>query len=177
MVNRVVTIHKSVQQIYRHHGSMCTTKPVLKGRLVAAPVKGLGYRTATQHGVTNDKCEFTYRQGEHVTFFIGAADFPSACAGPTVTPYDMGTSPHVPINVVRLLHSLCNECNGTLSISASLEHLATAPINFSVDPHTFARQPAVAKMVKSLGCKLIDEDTAADLLDAMIAKWVYEAYQ
>ncbi len=146
--------------------------PTLRGRLVATPLSGLGYRTATQRGVTNHNGEFRYQQGERVTFFIGDVHLPTASTGPAVTPYDMGSSPHEAINAARLLQSLAREHNGTLTIPASVARWATGAINFKVDPIAFAQQPAVANMVNHLGCQLIDAKTAAALLDTMIAKYI-----
>ena len=62
------------------------------GVLVDAFVAGIGYRTATQTGVTNAKGEFNYLPGEMVTFFIGGLEFPPVLAKGVVTPLDMAQS-------------------------------------------------------------------------------------
>jgi len=148
MGNTVVDTHeRNIQRWLHHVACRVATPPILTGRLVTLPIRGIGYRTSTQRGVTNGHGEFRYLPGERVTFFIGNADFPVASAGPAVTPYDMGTTRNEPINVARLLHSVRTESIGTLSIPAFVTQWASSPIDFAVAPCVFAQQPAVAKMM------------------------------
>lgn len=173
MNNRMGIDERNIQRCLHHHAHEHTTAPALTGLLIAVPFSGIGYRTATQRGSTNSKGEFRYLLGERVTFFIGDTDFPAANAGRTVTPYDMGTTHNEPINVIRLLYSVCMECNGTLSIPAGVMRYAGSPIDFTVEPLSFAQQSAVKKMIGYLGHKLIDERSAVDRLDTLIARYIY----
>ncbi len=81
------------------------------GRLIDAPVAGVGYRSGTLAGVTGSEGEFQYQDGEQVEFFIGDIALGQAVAGKAViTPLDLvpqGSldSPAV-INIARLLQSL-----------------------------------------------------------------------
>lgn len=178
MVTEEDTSNNIISRLNLRHGhDHSTMQPaILKGRLVAPPVSGLDYRTATQRGITNGNGEFRYQQGERVTFFIGDVHLPTASAGRAVTLYDMGISLHEAINAARLLQSLAKEHNGTLTIPASVARWAKGAINFNVDPIAFAQQPVVASMVNHLGCQLIDAKTAAALLDAMIARYIQGSY-
>jgi predicted acyl esterase len=50
----------------------------------AGPVTGLKYQTPTVRGLTNDRGEFTYRDGEAVTFLIGRLALGTTLAAPRV---------------------------------------------------------------------------------------------
>jgi hypothetical protein len=84
---------------------------VREGRLVDAPVEGVGYHSASLAGVTGPGGEFQYLDGERVAFSIGDIALGNPVTGKAlVTPLDMvpeGTldSPAV-INIARLLLSL-----------------------------------------------------------------------
>jgi len=43
----------------------------LQGIFLDSPVQGLEYQTRTQSGITNEKGEFNYLEGETVTFLVG----------------------------------------------------------------------------------------------------------
>ena len=99
------------------------------GVFVDAFVAGIGYRTQSQSGVTNERGEFNYLPGETVTFFIGDLVFPPVPAKGVVTPLDMAqtldpASPMV-LNIARLLQSLDTDgdpANGiTISPAAAVK--------------------------------------------------------
>ena len=167
-------IHQGINPLHGHCRSRDVTLPGIRcGKLIAIPASGFGYRTATQHGSTTGNGGFTYLPNERVTFYLGAITLPAASTGPVVTPYDMGSSPYEPINVVRLLHLLFREGNGTRWLCTSATELDMVPIDFTVDPGAFSRQLAVATMMKHLGCKLIDEKAAIEFLDTSIARYIH----
>jgi hypothetical protein len=172
--DKVVSIHDWTCQQWVQ-GSDSETPPAQIGRLIPL-IRGIGFYTATQRGITSRRGEFAYLPGERVTFHIGAAELPPASAGPAVTPYDMGTTEQEPINVVRLLYSVCKESNGTCSIPAALMQSLTGPIDFAVEPDVFSHQPGVVMLVEQLDCQLLDEKTAVDRLDTTIARYVLSAY-
>jgi len=62
---------------------------VLTGRFVDSPVQGLRYETASQSGLTNSLGEFTYREGESVTFHIGGTQLGIAPGSDTITPFSL----------------------------------------------------------------------------------------
>jgi hypothetical protein len=83
---------------------------IRSGRLVDAPVEGVGYRSGSLAGVTGPDGGFQYQAGGRVAFFIGDIALGEADGKALVTPLDMvpqGTldSPAV-INIARLLQSL-----------------------------------------------------------------------
>ena len=81
------------------------------GRLVDAPVQGVGYVSGAVTGVTGADGEFRYEAGNRVRFFIGDITLGEAVPGkPLITPLDLvpgGTldTPAV-INIARLLQTL-----------------------------------------------------------------------
>ncbi|HEY0635509.1 MAG TPA: hypothetical protein VGE00_09005 [Gammaproteobacteria bacterium] len=173
----VVDVHeRNLQRWLQRERGATATLPPLTGRLIIPLINGLGYRTPTQQGVTNSRGEFHYQPGERVTFYLGDIELPAASAGPTVTPYDMGTSPHEPLNAMRLLFALAAQRNGTSPRSFALAAHLRGPLVFSLEPAAFARQPAVARLTLQLGCALLDEKTAVELLDESIARYVQGSY-
>ena len=81
------------------------------GRLIDAPVQGVGYRSGTLAGVTGAEGEFQYRDGEQVEFFIGDIALGQPVTGKAViTPLDLVPQGHLDspavINIARLLQSL-----------------------------------------------------------------------
>jgi hypothetical protein len=50
----------------------------------AGPISGLRFQTPTQTGVTNERGEFQYREGESVTFLVGGLVLGSAAGAPSV---------------------------------------------------------------------------------------------
>lgn len=81
------------------------------GYFVDSPVEGLGYRTLTFAGTTDENGGFMYVPGEPVTFFIGDIVLGSAAGKNIITPVDLGgrladTSNTRVINIARLLMSL-----------------------------------------------------------------------
>ena len=126
------------------------------GVFVDAFVAGIGYRTQSQSGVTNERGEFNYLPGETVTFFIGDLVFPPVPAKGVVTPLDMAqtldpASPMV-LNIARLLQSLDTDgdpANG-ITISPAAAQSA-APVDFNLTASQFAALPAVTNLVANSG--------------------------
>lgn len=126
------------------------------GVLVDAFVAGIGYRTATQSGITNAQGEFNYLPGETVTFFIGALEFPPVPAKGIVTPLDMAQSlnPSSPVvlNIARLLQSLDSDGNPANGISISpAAALVATQLDFNLGLTQFAASPAVTNLIANSG--------------------------
>ncbi|MDO8344907.1 MAG: pectinesterase family protein [Cellvibrio sp.] len=126
------------------------------GVLVDAFVAGIGYRTATQSGVTNAQGEFNYLPGEMVTFFIGALEFPPIPAKGIVTPLDMAQTlnPNSPmvLNIARLLQSLDSDGNPANGININpAAALIAAQVDFNLGVTQFASSPAVANLIANSG--------------------------
>lgn len=126
------------------------------GVFVDAFVAGIGYRTATQSGITNARGEFNYLPGETVTFFIGALEFPPVPAKGIVTPLDIAqtldpSSPMV-LNIARLLQSLDSDGNPANGISISpAAALVATQVDFTLAVTQFANSPAVASLIANSG--------------------------
>ncbi|HEY0721737.1 MAG TPA: hypothetical protein VGE50_10855 [Gammaproteobacteria bacterium] len=165
---------KNLRRWLQRETSATVTPQPLTGRLIIPLVAGLGYHTRTQQGVTSRLGEFNYLPGERVTFCIGDIELPAATTGPTVTPYDMGSAPHESLNAMRLLLLFASQRNIGRWPTAANAHCGS--INFALPPETFARQPAVVRMVQRLGCTLPDEKSAGELLDQLIIRHIQGAY-
>ncbi|MDR7088867.1 pectinesterase family protein [Cellvibrio fibrivorans] len=136
--------------------SQATAPTPVVGVLVDAFVAGIGYRTATQSGVTNAQGEFNYLPGETVTFFIGALEFPPVPAKAIVTPLDMARSlnPSSPVvlNIARLLQSLDTDGNPANGISISpAAALVATQVDFNLGLSQFAASPAVSNLIANSG--------------------------
>jgi hypothetical protein len=149
---------------------------------VDSPVANIGYRIGAREGVTNAAGEFTYSPGDQITFFIGALEFPTAPAGPVVTPLTLAGTSDVNdrrvVNMGRLLMSL--DENGQASdgifIPDGAASVATA-VDFDVDFATFASSTAVTDLVASSGSEnttLVAADEAISHLAqsvGIVATW------
>ncbi|MBE8717813.1 hypothetical protein C4F51_11520 [Cellvibrio sp. KB43] len=136
--------------------SVSSAAAVSVGVFVDSFVVGIGYRTETQNGVTNERGEFNYRPGEMVTFFIGDLEFPPIPAKALVTPLDMAQSLNpaspIAINIARLLQSLdadADPANG-IDLTPVPANFAT-PLDFALAPEQFAASPAVVELVANSG--------------------------
>lgn len=90
----------------------------LTGRFIDGPVSGLRYSTPTSTGRTNANGEFTYRQGETVSFFVGDVLIGQTPGATTVTPFSLaGTTPPTAtldiVKTVRLVNTRRNFSNST----------------------------------------------------------------
>jgi hypothetical protein len=151
--------------------------PVLEtGVFVDSPVANIGYRTATQEGVTDAEGKFNYVAGETVVFFIGDLEFPAVAAAGVVTPLDIADSEDlddpVVINIARLLQSIDadGDASNGIQIPAAAA-AAAATVDFSLPVEDFAALPAVANLVANSGSvttSLVDADAAIDHLDGTL---------
>ena len=126
------------------------------GVLLDSAVSNIHYQTETQSGTTNANGEFTFQDGETVTFSIGSLTFPATPAGTVVTPVSIAGASAVSdpqaSNIARLLQSLDedgNPANG-ISIPAAAATVA-APVDFNVDAATFEGNSMVINLVANSG--------------------------
>lgn len=129
---------------------------LLTGVFVDSAVGGVNYTTETQSDVTNEAGEFSYLQGENVTFSIGSITFPTIPAATQVSPVDMASGSANPsattTNIARLLQSLDqdgNPDNGITIPQAATETVAA--INFNVSADEFANNADVINLVANSG--------------------------
>lgn len=109
--------------------STAAAPAVQTGTFVDAPVKGLKFKSATQEGITNEKGEFTYVNGEDVEFFLGTLSFGSVQGQTLVTPYTMagvgiGEPHNKATNIALLLQNFdANQSDSTiLDVSLLRDH-------------------------------------------------------
>src|SRR3569832_1064178 len=102
----------------------------LTGRFVDGPISGLRYSTPTSNGRTNANGEITYRQGETVSFFIGAVLIGQAPGAATITPFSLaGTAPPTStldiVKAVRLINAHRVNANNTATPLEVAGNIAT----------------------------------------------------
>lgn len=126
------------------------------GVFLDSPVINIGYRTATQVGVTSVLGEYNYLQGETVTFFIGALEFAPTQATGVLTPLEIaGTqdinNPAV-INMIRLLQTLDQDGNpdNGITITETAKTAATQ-VNFGLSELDFESSSAVLNLITNAG--------------------------
>ncbi|KZZ36664.1 MULTISPECIES: hypothetical protein [unclassified Oleiphilus] len=75
-----------------------STEPadIRTGSFIDSPVSGLYYETETQSGMTNERGEFSYSDGEQVKFSIGGIYLGTSEAQELITPFDLSGS--APLN-------------------------------------------------------------------------------
>ncbi len=123
--------------------------PVREGAFLDSAVAGLDYRTATLRGVTDSRGAFQYREGEWVSFSVGALDLGRAAGRSMVTPRDLTIDGYhlshpVTANVCVFLQTLDADRNPRNGIEIPEttrrffeENDVSAQVPFSADPNTF----------------------------------------
>jgi len=129
---------------------------VLTGRLIDSAVQGVSYSTESISGITNGNGEYTYIQGENVTFSIGDLTLPTVLAQEEITPITLSPSQTIEdnttVNISRLLQSLDidNDPTNGLVISDAASAAATQ-FDFSVTPDEFTENASVINLVANSG--------------------------
>ena len=127
-----------------------TTSQFLTG-VFAGPVSGLKYETPTAQGITNERGEFTYRDGETVSFKVGRWVLGAAVGAPRITLADLANRVAGQIdklhdasvtNAARLLQSLDEDGdleNGLTIAPAAHDLFTFGTLNFD---QMFSKVPA-----------------------------------
>lgn len=113
-----------------------TPPNVLTGVFKDSEVQGLSFTTTTQTGTTNEKGEFSYVEGETITFKVGELTLGSATAEAVMTPIslvktvDAAASIESPTvqNMAALLQTLDQDSDHSNGISISQEVVAAMGI-------------------------------------------------
>jgi len=117
----------------------------------AGPVSGLKYETPTRNGVTNERGEFTYRDGETVSFKVGRWVLGAAVGAPRLNLADLANRVAGQVdklhdasvtNAARLLHTLDEDgdLENGLTIAPGAHDLFTfGTLNFD---QMFSKVPA-----------------------------------
>lgn len=103
---------------------------IFTGMFIDTAVQGLNYETATQSGKTNEQGEFSYQNGEQVTFSIGSIMFESVLSKAIITPLDIFNTDNIQtpsvVNMLRLLQTLDDDGDLTNGIQITDEVHALA---------------------------------------------------
>lgn len=130
---------------------------VLKGVFVDAAVQGLSYQTNTQSGITNANGEFSYVDGETVTFSVGDVVIGSAQGQEVLTPINLAQT---------------NDANATIE-SAAVQNLAAFLQTLDVDGDHSNGITITENTAVNLGINAIDfnqpvEDILADIVVSVL---------
>jgi hypothetical protein len=130
--------------------------------VLAGPVSGLRYRSASQSGMTNERGEFGYCAGESVTFHLGGFVLGSAAGAPRITLAHLVNSVggnidklHSPVmtNLARLVQSLDRDGateNGVSIAPAAHGLIGPGFINYNQGEIEFEADPAVVSLFAKL---------------------------
>jgi hypothetical protein len=127
------------------------------GVFLDSPVSGINYRTASGSGKTNANGEFSYIQGETVTFSVGNIDLPAVSGNSTVTPLNLANTTdvnnQVVSNILVFLQSLDVDGNPTngIQISPNAHAAATTSIDFNVAHSVFRANSLVTNLIANSG--------------------------
>ncbi|QIR15892.1 copper resistance protein NlpE [Shewanella aestuarii] len=155
----------------------------ITGVLIDSAVIGIGYKTASQSGVTDAEGNYSYLAGETVTFFIGALEFPTILATEVATPFNLAASENaqnnVVINITRLLQTLDKDAAPSNGITITDTAIASAePVDFTLTVSEFATSDAVKATIEHGGQDtatraLVDQTQAlSHLLASMVANGI-----
>jgi len=89
-----------------------------QGVLLDSPVAGIGYRTDSSEGLTDEIGQFPFLPGEAVIFFIGDLTFPAVVATGVVTPENIAAGDNTTqTNILQILQTLDEDGNPDNGIS------------------------------------------------------------
>jgi len=140
----------------------------MTGVFYDSPVSGLEYETRTTSGITNEKGEFNYRDGDTVTFSVAGLVLGTAIGKARVTPADLVIEyardirklklPKV-TNLAKFIQSLDNDANLDNGISITDEQKKVIrkyrySINFELAEETFEADPSVTALFAELKLRL-----------------------
>ncbi|MCH1931415.1 hypothetical protein L9G16_14605 [Shewanella sp. A25] len=130
----------------------CTDIAAKVGVFVDSEVGNIEYSTETLAGFTNEQGQFSYVEGETVTFKLGEAELPPAKAKPVLTPLDLASAASVDdpkvVNLVRLLMTL--DTNGDPSDGLYIDSALSTNIHqldFGLSIGDFASSSAITNIL------------------------------
>ena len=159
----------------------------------AGPVAGLKYQTPTCSGLTNEKGEFSYHEGERVAFLLGSTPIGSATGAPRVNLAQIVSRVDGDVqklmdpgltNIARFVCTLDRDGNldGGITIAPEVhEVLDGKAINFRHDvtfagPHPdhvreFEQDPVIGDLLDELArCGVVSDRTPPRLVSAAAAR-------
>ena len=151
---------------------------IVTGIFKIFPIEGLDYETPTVHGRTNAKGEFSYAEGETVTFSVGGIVLGSAPAEEKLTPADLSMEVAGSVdklmnrkvtNMARLLLSLDSACveKGAITITDEIRNICYSfrkKVYLNQPEDLFTEDPVISDLMSALNCKLVSPATARNHL-------------
>jgi hypothetical protein len=139
----------------------------LTGVFLDSAVTNVNYQTDTVSGTTNNQGEFTYVEGEFVSFSIGEVVFPLVPAASVITPLELANTIDITeqsvVNMTRFLQSLDKDgdpSNG-IEITDTAKSSATAFLNFNIPVVDFASSADVLLLLADAG----QDEIVSELVD------------
>lgn len=169
-------------------GSTSSAAPALTGVFLDNVVAGINYRISPsgREGITSAMGEYSYDEGDSVTFYIGSLELPEVPAKGVVTPADIATAAHTgnntdaaitKTNILQLLQTLDKDGDPTNGIqipetAGSLFTGSNVP-----DVKTAEFDVAVASLLPE-GTTLVEETDAlahfeSALQSQLLGSWVF----
>lgn len=159
----------------------------LVGVFKDAVVQGLSYETATHSGVTNEKGEFLYEEGETVTFKIGTILLGEVRAKALITPIDLikeGVAALTNIeakNIAALLQTLDSDAdhsNGITILNEVTNALSISSIDFAKPIESLLADivTEVSQKTKVELLVVLPEQAALDMAVALGVTYTSENY-
>jgi para-nitrobenzyl esterase len=139
------------------------------GIFKGSPLTGLGYRTATCRGLTDQQGRFQYREGETLTFSIGGLTLGSARGEAVLSLVDLfpqardAADPRV-VNLCVLFQTLDQDGNlkNGIQITEDISNIVSSfagRIRFDQSPETFRRDSEVKALMNALNAAKVFPDT------------------
>lgn len=148
-------------------GSTTPTAKDVKGQFIDAPVSGLKYECdkSALKGETNANGEYTCKEGDRVSFFVGKYKIGSTTASTGITtPYSLYPEDvQSAINVAQLLQTLDSDGDGVIAIPAgynTLDNVVLAPTEDDFENI----------VGRAMGQTLVSEEVASTKMNESIAK-------
>ena len=157
--------------------SLDDVSPFSYGKFIDDAVEGLEYtRSSGDSAVTDRNGNYSYKQGELITFNVGAANIGTAPAGFVITPRELASEAKViedprVYNRVRFLKALDSSYGIGIEINTTIKQQASyweSTIDFNKDPQAFevevarvthgqltlkhSKDIAIAQFKKTLSC-------------------------
>ncbi len=161
--------------------SSSATSEVLTGTFIDAPVEGLGYKTASQEGVTDAQGHFSYKAGEDITFNIGEVSLGSVVAKKNITPLTLGGDKTISEmgvksrNIARLLQSLDNnpEDSSKIVLAADLKNLKLSSVDLK-DETSLENVLNEAAKITAKSYMLRSKEDAENEMEKGFQKYLYD---
>ena len=151
---------------------------IVTGIFKIFPIEGLDYETPTMCGRTNAKGEFSYAEGETVTFSVGGIVLGSAPAEEKLTPADLSIEVagdagklmnRKVTNMARFLLSLDPACveKGAITITDEIRKICYSfrkKVYLNQPEDLFTEDPAIVELMNALNSKLVSPAAARNHL-------------